>query len=154
MKRLIVVMGFLSMSLYGLSNAEATKFVDQYDGMSKRILGLINCVSRALTGDDAISSVNDSSVGGANKGPSNMRSCVEAAGFKTGSGFGKLLTAFSKEGESSQAEASKAEAFEPTEAPNLIQRKVATDLAIPPQREKKTALPVTPKTNTTVKTKW
>ncbi len=94
--KLFFVLITISSLGFGISQEKANEVVEQYDTMSKRILGFINCVSRVMTGSEAITEIEGKTLV-KTPAPSGLDGCFVIAGFKSGPGFSKLAKLFSKE---------------------------------------------------------
>jgi hypothetical protein len=91
----------LSYVASGISTTEADKFVNQYDSFSKRVMGLLNCVSRVLMGADAVELEGEAkkAIAKSQSGPqpTDLEGCLKQAGFKTNNRFFKLLAGLKKQ---------------------------------------------------------
>lgn len=89
---------FFVVSTFGqaMSTEDANKVVNQYEGFSQKVLGFINCISRVITGEEAIQPVDPKNLKKTEPTPTGLDACFSIAGFKTGGGFSKLTAFFSK----------------------------------------------------------
>lgn len=99
--QLIFFIHFLSLSnAFAISTRDSDKFLDQYEGLSHRILGLLNCVSRVMTGDDAIevpASDTSKKKSVRKSQATTLSGCIEEAGFKTNNKFFQMIAKMGNE---------------------------------------------------------
>lgn len=123
----------LSQVASAISTEDANKFVNKYETMTQRLMGFMNCVSRALTGEDAISAAEGDNLSklaipGGEK--ATLVGCFERAGFKVNKGLAKLLSFGSSETDTENTEipdvtAEEIQAIIPTQQEKIPDRAVA-----------------------------
>lgn len=91
---LFLLMACLNVS-FAISEKDADKFLNNYEGMYQKFLGFFNCVSKAITGSEAISMEDkklNEKIREASEKPT-LSACFSRMGLRLGSGVSKMVPA-------------------------------------------------------------